>query len=69
MVFEGTCEETFLLDTSSLVLHAATVIRLNTQLVLKGSQWGSGVVGPVTPGASGQAVLTKAALICQGTII
>ena len=32
---------------------------LHTELVLKGSQRGCGVVGPVTPGASGQAVLTK----------
>ena len=33
---------------------------LHTELVLKGSQRGCGVVGPVTPGASGQAVLAKA---------
>ena len=33
---------------------------LHTELVLKGSQRGCGVVGPVSPGASGQAVLAKA---------
>ena len=35
---------------------------LHTELVLKGSQRGCGVVGPVTPGASGQPVLAKASL-------
>ena len=33
---------------------------LHTKLVLEGSQRGCGVVGPVTPSASSQAVLTKA---------
>ena len=36
---------------------------LHTKLVLEGTQRRRGVVCPVTPGASGQAVLTKAALM------
>ena len=36
---------------------------LHAKLVLEGTQRRSGVVGPVTPGASGQAVLTKAPLM------
>ena len=55
------------LTTSLEVLHAAIRCepsripkpnwRLHAQLVLKGSQRRSGVVGPISPGASGQAIL------------
>ena len=40
---------------------------LHAKLVLEGTQRRRCVVGPVTPGASGQAVLTKAALMSIDT--